>query len=106
MYLKVPYQGSPVPAHLVVVRRAIRGRLLNHELFRRHAFLLHDAGLLALYAEFLALVANERKGRTRVAAAIRAMNFIRRLLGIRPISEDPRTTLLQEGVLRTFPHKA
>ena len=58
-----------------------------------------------LALEFLALVADERKGRTRVAAAIRALNFIRQLLGIQPLSADPRTALIQEGVLRSFPHK-
>ena len=55
--------------------------------------------------EFLAMVADERKGRTRVAAAIRALNFIRGILGIPSLSDDPRTALLQEGVLRSFPHK-
>ena len=58
-----------------------------------------------LALEFLAMVADERKGRTRVAAAIRALNFIRRLLGITSLSDDPRTSLLQEGVLRSFPHR-
>ena len=54
---------------------------------------------------FLARVADEGKGRTRVAAASRAVDFARRLLGITPLAEDPRTALLKRGVLRSFPHK-
>ena len=57
-----------------------------------------------LTLEFLAMIADENKGRTRVGAAVRAINFIRELLGIRSISEDPRTRLLMEGVLRFHPH--
>ena len=57
-----------------------------------------------LALEFVATIADEKKGRTRVAAAIRALNFVRNFLGITPISDDPRTQLLQEGVLRANPH--
>ena len=54
--------------------------------------------------EFLAEVADENKGRTRVAAAIRAIDFLRSLLGIPPLKADPRTTMLKRGVLRMHPH--
>ena len=60
----------------------------------------------SLALEFVAMVADEEKGHTRVASAIRAINFIRTLLHIRPLSDDPRTSLLQKGVLRLNPHKA
>ena len=52
------------------------------------------------------MVADEERGHTRVAAAVRAINFVRALLGISPITDDPRTSLLQKGVLRLNPHKA
>ena len=55
--------------------------------------------------DFLAMVAEENKGRTRVAAASRAIEFVRRVLTIPPLSDDPRTKLLKEGVLRYSPHK-
>ena len=54
--------------------------------------------------KFLAHVADEDKGRTRVAAALRAVNFIRKLIGLPCLSEDPRVPLLKEGVLRLHPH--
>ena len=53
---------------------------------------------------FLALVADENKGRTRVAAAARAIGFARRLLCIPPLANDPRLALLKEGVRRRTPH--
>ena len=56
--------------------------------------------------EFLAIIADEKKGVTRVAKAIRAINFIRSLLGIDSLSSDPRTSLLQRGALKMFPHRA
>ena len=55
--------------------------------------------------DFLAMVAEEGKGRTRVAAAARAIEFVRRILSIPPLADDPRTRLLREGVLRYTPHK-
>ena len=55
--------------------------------------------------EFLAMVADENKGRTRAAAALRAINFIRALLGIPRLSDDPRAGLLIRGVARYNPHK-
>ena len=54
---------------------------------------------------FLAKVADQNKGRTRVTAAVRAIDFARRLLGVTPLGEDPRTPMLKRGVLRAFPHK-
>ena len=57
-----------------------------------------------LALEFCAQVADEAKGRTRVGAAIRAINFVRNFLGVQPLSDDPRVKLLQEGVLRSDPH--
>ena len=54
--------------------------------------------------EFLAGIADEDKGRTRVAAAIRALNFLRKILGVQPLSEDPMVKLLSEGVRRMHPH--
>ena len=53
---------------------------------------------------FLASVANEGRGRTRIASAIRAINFVRGILGVDALSRDPRTPLLKEGVLRANPH--
>ena len=53
---------------------------------------------------FLAFVADQKKGRTRVSAALRAINFVRRLLALRPLADDPRVTLLVEGVRRLQPH--
>ena len=57
-----------------------------------------------LALSFLASVAEEDRGRTRVASAIRAVNFIRGILNIGPLSRDPRVALLKEGVLRINPH--
>ena len=57
-----------------------------------------------LALDFLAHVADENRGRTRVQAALRAVNFIRRMMAIAPLSDDPRTALLREGVLRSQPH--
>ena len=50
--------------------------------------------------EFLGKVADENKGRTRVTAAIRAIDFVRNFLGIRALKEDARTAMLKNGVLR------
>lgn len=57
-----------------------------------------------LALRFLAATADENKGRTRVSAALRAVNFIRRLIGVTPLSDDPRIPMLREGVLRLQPH--
>ena len=57
-----------------------------------------------LALKFLAFVADEDKGRTRVGAALRAVNFIRKLIGVQDLSNDPRVALLREGVLRLQPH--
>ena len=57
----------------------------------------------AAAVEFLATVAAERKGRTRVAAASRAIEFLRRLLKIAPLANDPRAEFLKRGVLRSNP---
>ena len=57
-----------------------------------------------LALKFLAATADENKGRTRVAAALRATNFVRRLVGITPLSDDPRIPMLREGVQRMHPH--
>ena len=54
--------------------------------------------------EFLAFVADQNKGRTRVASAIRTINFIRRLLALDSLAGDPRVALLSEGVRRLRPH--
>ena len=54
--------------------------------------------------EFLAFVADQNKGRTRVGAALRAINFIRKLIALRPLADDPRVALLVEGVRRLHPH--
>lgn len=53
---------------------------------------------------FLAETADEDLGRTRVAAALRALNFVRKLIGVTTLSDDPRIPLLREGVLRLQPH--
>ena len=55
--------------------------------------------------EFLAMVADERRGRTRAAAALRAINFVRSFLGLPRLSDDPRAALLIRGVARYNPHK-
>ena len=52
--------------------------------------------------EFLAMVADEQKGHTRSAAALRGINFARSLLGIPSLLLDPRTPLLLKGVLKFF----
>ena len=52
--------------------------------------------------EFLASVANECTGHTRVNAALRGVNFARSLLGIPSLLEDPRTPLLLKGVRKMF----
>lgn len=44
--------------------------------------------------KFLAATADENKGRTRVAAALRATNFVRKLIGAAPLSDDPRIPML------------
>ena len=54
--------------------------------------------------DFLAVVAAQNRGRSRVAAAVRALEFLRRLSDILPLSADPRTALLKKGVLRAAPH--
>ena len=54
--------------------------------------------------DFLAEVAVENRGRTRVAAAVRAIDFLRRLSDVLPLGNDPRTALLKKGVLRAAPH--
>ena len=59
----------------------------------------------SLSLEFLAMIADEQKGRTRVNAAARAIEFVRKVMGIRPLSDDPRTALLKRGVLRYNPAK-
>ena len=55
--------------------------------------------------EFLAMIAEEESGRTRVGAASRAIEFVRRVLTITPLANDPRTALLKRGVLRYSPHR-
>ena len=57
-----------------------------------------------LALSFLAEVADENKGRTRVGAAIRAINFLRKMTALPLLSDDPRTTMLKEGVLRALHH--
>ena len=57
-----------------------------------------------LALDFLAYVADEDKGRSRVQVATRAINFIRRMMKIPPLSDDPRVAMLKAGVLRTHPH--
>ena len=52
--------------------------------------------------EFLAIVADEQKGHTRPAAALRGINFARSLLGLPSLLLDPRTPLLLKGVLKFF----
>ena len=57
-----------------------------------------------LALSFLASVADENSGRTRIASAIRAINFVRGILGVDALSTDPRISLLKEGILRSNPH--
>ena len=59
--------------------------------------------------DFLAQVAAENKGNSRVSAAIRAIDFIRPILGIPDLKLDPRCSLLVTGVRRLnpkVPHQA
>ena len=53
---------------------------------------------------FLAQVADEEGGRSRVSASIRAINFLRGLMGIPSLGDDPRTRMLSRGVNRVNPH--
>lgn len=55
--------------------------------------------------EFLAEVAGQHKGRTRVVAAARALDFVRAVFGWSLLKGDPRTALLKRGALRLQPHK-
>ena len=57
-----------------------------------------------LALDFLAHVADENKGRSRVQSAMRAINFIRRMMDIPSLAGDPRAALLKQGVLRSQPH--
>ena len=57
-----------------------------------------------LALDFLAAVARQRRGRTCVQAAVRALDFIRPILGIPPIKGDPRIALFLAGVQRSNPH--
>ena len=57
-----------------------------------------------LALEFLALVADEDKGRTRVDAACRAIEFLRKLIAVPALADDPRTAFLKRGVKRLNPH--
>ena len=55
--------------------------------------------------EFLAEIVSQHKGRTRVVAAARALDFVRAIFGWSLLKTDPRTALLKRGVLRLHPHK-
>ena len=57
-----------------------------------------------LALDFLAAVARQQRGRTCVRAAVRAIDFIRPILGIAPIKGDPRIALFLTGVQRSNPH--
>ena len=57
-----------------------------------------------LALQFQACVTDEDKDRTRVGAALRAVNFIRRLIGVPALSDDPRVALFREGVICLQPH--
>ena len=63
--------------------------------------MMRDNGLAL---DFLAAVARQQRGRTCVPAAIRAIDFIRPVLGIAPVKDDPRVQLLVSGVQRSIPH--
>ena len=79
--------------------------LADEALRRGHARV--NADMVAdndLALKFLAATADENKGRTRVGAALRATNFVRKLIGVSPLSDDPRVPMLREGVLRMHPH--
>ena len=74
------------------------GRPLHHnELFR-------TMGSNTAALDFLAAVHQEGKGRTRPGAASRAIDFLRCTLGLTPLSEDPRTSMLTKAALRATPH--
>ena len=72
----------------------------DHDGFRKIMLACNDIAL-----EFLAEVAQEDRGRTRVSAAARALNFFRALIKVRPLSADPRLAMLKRGVLRCNPHR-
>ena len=69
-----------------------------------------DAGFYGLEPEdfadntlalnFLAAVNEEGRGHTRVNAACRAIEFLRSLLKISPLGDDPRVAFLKRGVKR------
>ena len=67
-------------------------------------------GLLTLIADnviavnFLASIAKEDRGRTRPTSAATAVDFLRRVAGLPPISDDPRVRCLKRGVLKSTPH--
>ena len=54
--------------------------------------------------DFLAAVHHEGRGRSRPGAAARAIDFIRRTLGVPALAEDPRTSLITKAALRAAPH--
>ena len=56
--------------------------------------------------EFLVNINYEKKSRTRVAAAARAINFARNLASIPPISNDRRVSLIMTGARRNMPMPA
>ena len=57
-----------------------------------------------LALDFLSAVARQQRGRTCVPAAVRAIDFIRPILGIAPLKGDPRVSLFLAGVMRSNPH--
>ena len=77
---------------------------LNNDLSSPSNVVLSQVEDNDLDLDFLAYVADEDKGRTRVQAATRAINFIRGMMKIPRLSDDPRIALLRQGVLRAQPH--
>ena len=69
------------------------GTKLSHRVFNNNEIAL----------DFLAAVADEDAGMMRPQAAVRAIDFIRKLLGVRELKADPRTRMLLEGVRRANP---
>lgn len=76
----------------------------NNDLSSPSNVFFSQVGDNELALDFLAHVADENKGRSRVQAAVRAINFIRGIMKIPTLSDDPRVAMLREGVLRTHPH--
>ena len=69
------------------------GTKISHKVFNNNELAL----------DFLAQVADEGAGVMRPHAAVRAIDFVHRLLGVPELKADPRTRMLLEGVRRANP---